>query len=206
MKNIELYDRIEEVTQGQKYKKVDERIILDEELSVNDKAVYLAILFGTSFDGKPQEIGHKRITKITGIAQNNQHMSIKRLESKLYINVSSGEYGYAYTENRPKNFLKLPLKAFECIAGDRRNYILRLMYIMLSDGNDQLPTFKTCKEKLPKLNRQKYRQLKSLEIDLDADIYDSLCGDVQPKQQLKQEELTYNNQTIEQQFQALMSL
>ena len=181
MKNtVELYEHITEVTQGVHYKKINKEVILDGELSWNDLGIYLALQFACSFEKKEQElwtsISNKKITQISGIEQKRQHLSLSKLEKKGYIERRLGRYGYEYkTIIISKNYLRLPLCHLEGLKKDVRSYVRKLRYITLSNGNNILPSLKTCQSNM-KITKPEFYILKKIgeEFGEDVEIYDSL--------------------------------
>lgn len=172
--NNELYDHINSVTFGSKYKKVDTDIILDTELSKNDLAVYLAILRCVSFDGLHTKITNKYIKHYTGISQPNQVRSIDKLIDRGYIFRIESENCYKYViAELGDRFIKLRLDYFTNIREDVKGFVRKLRYLALSNGNNTLPKLSTCKQRTY-LSRDEYRFLKTYESKLDVEIYESL--------------------------------
>lgn len=172
--NNELYNHINSVTFGSKYKKVDTDIILDTDLTKNDLAVYLAILRCVSYDGLHTKITNKYITHYTGIAQCRQGKSIDKLLEKGYIFQQQGENCYEYIiADISDKYMRLRLDYFTNLKGNIKDYTRKLRYLSLSNGNDRLPKLSAC-NKRTYISREEYKILKTYESKTDVDIYESL--------------------------------
>ncbi|MBO6881450.1 hypothetical protein [Winogradskyella sp.] len=146
------------------FKKIDYDVILNGSLSINDKAVYLAILRYISFTKTYKtKIASSQIEDITGIIQQNQTKSIKKLMDVGVISVFGSRFENTFLLTKePKTFLPIKLEQFEGIKYYRKNYIRRLTGIMLSNGNNQIPTYRTCLKKMGKLTVRELQKIKSI--------------------------------------------
>lgn len=171
----EFFEHIQNVSHRVKYKKVDINIILDTSLTKNDLAIYLAILKNVNFDDTFTKITNKDITKITGIAQCKQGISIDKLITKGYIYSRLGDNCIEYiVMGIEDKFIKLPLEYFDGLKSNVKSFVRTLRYLSLSKGNDKLPSFKICNTHT-KISREEYRELKKIGvITNDVVLYESL--------------------------------
>ena len=70
------------IGEGDIYKKIDFEVILDPDLSINDLSIYMAIVKFSSYKDFYQKIPHQAITRTTGIRQDDQSRSIKKIKEK----------------------------------------------------------------------------------------------------------------------------
>jgi hypothetical protein len=145
------------------YKKIDNKIVLDLELTKNDLAIYLAIVKHSSFKkGFMQRIHHVAIQNITGITQSNQVRSIKKLEDKKYITTSKVlgcTTGYSINMN-PSKYLIVKMEQLNSSSSVIK-HIRTLRGIVLSSGNNRIPSFKASEKKCNgKLSLKEWREIK----------------------------------------------
>ena len=173
--NIELYDHINNVTFGSKYKKVDTDIILDTELTKNDLAIYLAILRYVDYNGEHTKITGKIITSITGVAQCAQGKSIEKLTTKGYIYSQIGDNCVEYiVGDIGDKYMRLRLDHFSGLRDNVKDFVRKLRYLSLSQGNDRLPSKAIC-NKRTYISREEYKILKTYNDKSDVELYESLC-------------------------------
>ena len=144
-----------------KYKKIDKEVILDFSLSKRDLSIYLAIVHESSFSRDWREISHHSIMNLTGVSQPNQSVAIKRLLEKNYLEVREGnKYNQYKIKRNPKKYFRLGLEQFEGL----KNYKLftrRLRTLVLSNGNENIPSLKRCKEICNKIT---YKERRAIEL------------------------------------------
>tara|TARA_R110002050_G_C8865007_1_gene507708 strand:- start:112 stop:744 length:633 start_codon:yes stop_codon:yes gene_type:complete len=171
------YIKEEVINSEEIYKRLDYQIVFDNRLTKTDLAIYLAILKESSFKDMFKHISHKVITEITGVAQPNQARAIDKLEELGYIEIQTGQ-GKEYKVNIPaSNFLALSLESFDGLYKNVKNYIRNLKSLMLSNGNNKVPSIETCRKKLGKLNFREYKEYQAITNILDdIEIYKELNG------------------------------
>ena len=170
----EYYEHVQYVTHRTKYKKVDTDIILDTELSKNDLAIYLAILRYVDFNGQHTKITGKDITGITGIQQARQGKSLDKLILKGYIFSQVGVNCIEYiVGDLGDKYTRLRLDYFDSLKTNVKDFVRKLRYISLSNGNDRLPPRAVCNQRT-NITKEEYRILKTYESNSDIDLYDSL--------------------------------
>jgi len=172
--NNEYHNHIQEVTGNKvKYKKIDIDVLLDPQLTKVEINIYLAILKLVNYNGEFTRITNKEITRVSGIGQNKQYKYINKLIELGYIysEIMDGAYGYIIGEQSDK-YIRLPLNYFNMKA-DKKEFVKKLKYLSLSNGNNTLPTYNTCYKK-SYLTREEYNLLKKYNDTYDVDIYESL--------------------------------
>jgi hypothetical protein len=144
------------------FKKIDYSVILNSLLTVNDKAVYLAILYCISYTKNYKtKISSSLIESISGIIQQSQTRSIKKLTDAGIIEVFGSRYENKFLIiKEPRNFLPIKLEQFDNLKYNRKEYIRRLTGIILSSGNNQIPEYKTCLKKMKKLTNREFKKIK----------------------------------------------
>ena len=176
---VELFERMDYIRRSEKNIPIPHMVLFDNELTKNDIAIYIAIKYSTNFDETKTLVNHKKITKLTGILQPNQSQYIDRLESKRYIIRESSADGFEYSVvgfGDGYKFTTLSFTSVENMTNDTKLFVNKLTYLALSSGNNRMPTYATCQDKLGKLSRRRYKSIKdsAMGIEEDVDIYDSL--------------------------------
>jgi len=184
------------------YKNLEHKIVLDPRVSKNELAIYLSILKESSFNGAFKAISHKVITNTTGILQPNQGKLIDKLESLGYIELRFNESREYKIVSSGEPHLPMKLEHFNGIKGDIKNYVNKLRVVILSNGNDKIPSYKKCLDSLGKWSRRQHGEIvSSFDGMLDVEIYESLkLGNVKFKSESKTEK------TLEEQLDEIMSI
>lgn len=164
------------------YKAIDEDIILNDSLSINDKAVYLGILKFASFTKNYKtKISSSEIESACGVKRQSQTKSIKKLKNTGLIQVFGSRYENRFIIKPTKKFLPIRLNSLGGLKFNRKYYIRLLTGIILSNGNNCIPMYKTCKKRIAKLTKVEYQKIKSIYYqyeeyneDLDINNYERL--------------------------------
>ena len=129
-------------------------------------------------------------------------MDICILNSLGYIEVRFKECREYRIINSGEPHLPMKLEHFNGIKGDVKNYVNKLRAIILSNGNDKIPSYKICKESLGKWSRRQHRSIiASFDGMFDIEIYESLkFAEVRFKSESKTEK------TLEEQLDEIMSI
>ncbi|MCK0109545.1 hypothetical protein MWU58_09585 [Flavobacteriaceae bacterium S0825] len=156
------------------YKKIDIEIFLDCDLTINDLAIYLAIVRYSSFEDFYQNIPNQLITGLTGITQTNQSRSVKKLADKGYIEYIHSDYSNRYkVEVNPKKYLKVKLEQFNGLKY-KTEYVRRLKGLILSNCGNCITTYKTSNKRCNnKLTRAEYKKIKKIYNDNENTDYEN---------------------------------
>ena len=139
---------------GQKYYKLDHKIILDNRLTRNDICIYVAILRVANFNNNFTQISGDMIKTLTGIHKSKQGVSVDRLESLGYIEVElQFSKAYKICDPNPKRFEMLKMKQVELMKQDKTQFVRSLKYLVLANGNNILPSIKVCRLRILYLER-----------------------------------------------------
>jgi len=165
-------------SQNELYKKVDYKVVLDGRLTTNDVAVYLSILKAISYtEGYKTKISSQYIKDSCGIVRQSQTKSLQRLNDAGYLEVTAGRYENAFTLKNlnPKHFLPIKLSQFDGLKNNKKEYVRRLRGIILSNGNNKIPSYKVCLKNIGKLTIKEYRKIKSAyQIDNNSQLHEEL--------------------------------
>lgn len=162
------------------WRKIYRNVVFDSDLKKNELLTYLAILkecykVGASESSKGKLIWQSTIAKLANISKSNIGNPIKGLEDKGYITRQGSSYKITKKGCSKQDYLPIPISHFDGIQVDKTKYINSLKALLLSFGNDTLPTMRDCKNKMPKIERQQYKTIKSIRQGRsDVQIYESL--------------------------------
>jgi biotin operon repressor len=184
--------------EGNEWSKLYTPVLFDIELTMNDKATYLAILSKCykvghktkkNKDSEKREEVYKAITQkelgeITSISSKNIHRSISRLRGKGYILERLGSKSITYhliemikEDGSEEAFLPIPIEYFLNLGQNRRLFIDYIKVLLLSWGNDKLPTRASCLNRFSSLSKKEYYKLKEIHNGLsDVSIYENLIN------------------------------
>jgi hypothetical protein len=170
----EYHIHVSEAMMGQKYYKLDHKIILDKRLTRNDICIYIAIVRLANFEDDYTEITGATLKSVTGILESAQGISVDKLESLGYIEVELRfSKAYKITNSKPKRFEMLSAKQIKLMKEDKIQFIRSLKYLILANGNNMLPSIRACKLKTD-ISKTEYYKLRNMEQYADTDIYDNL--------------------------------
>jgi biotin operon repressor len=172
-----LFQFIEENVTNYKYwRGVYNHVILDSSLNTNDIIVYLNIYKLAYKKGNWFPISYWKLTRETNMKKANLSKCISKLEDKGYINRELNyKYSYSIPINRKTSMLQIPTEFFDNMLINKKLFVNTLRALMLSYGNDIVPSYSACVSKMGSLDKRYYSKLKNIHNGLsDVSLYNSL--------------------------------
>jgi len=175
---------------NKEWKKLYTPILFDIDLTINDKDTYLALLskcYKIGYVNKNNQSIYKGVSQdtlsdITSIDSKNIHRSISRLEREGYILSRDGGVRNEYhliemvKENgRVESFLPIPIEYFTNLKHSKKLFIDTIKALLLSWGNDKVPSRASCLNRFGNLSKDEYFKLKKIHGGMeDVTIYKNL--------------------------------
>tara|TARA_R110000744_G_scaffold5822_2_gene20592 strand:+ start:432 stop:1034 length:603 start_codon:yes stop_codon:yes gene_type:complete len=170
MKEKKQYQSLrKEMTKEGNWRKMPYNVILDKNVSSSMLSIYAALVkecpYRVAKDSDTQKSRYKitreTIEALTGIT--NTSAAIKKLKKLGYITEQKTkglESKYQIIEQKGA-YSPLRLEDFDLLRKDRARFNLTLENLALSNGNDELPSYKESSEKfgVNAISRAKYRNL-----------------------------------------------
>lgn len=195
----ELYEYTMEhvMSEGKEWRKLYTPILFDTNLTLNDKSIYLALL------SKVYKIGHmakknknsnkeevykgitqKELGEITSTHDCNVGRSIDRLIENKYITTKMKENTNTFhllnmvkEDGSKETFLPIPIDYFYNLSVNKKLFIDTIKVILLSYGNDRVPSMKSCQQRFELLSKKEYYRLKKLhDGSSDVTLYKNLIN------------------------------
>ena len=105
------------------------------------------------------------LSKITNIDSKNIHRSVSRLESEGYIISRDGGVRNEYylvdmvnEDGKEESFLPLPIEYFNNLKERKRLFIDTIKALLLSWGNDNVPSRTLCLKRFEDLSKKEYKK------------------------------------------------
>ena len=173
----ELFQFIKEnMTNYSYWRGVYNHVILDSSLNTNDIVVYLNIYKLAYKKGNSFPISYWKLTRETNMDKANLSRCISKLEDKGYIKRELNyKYSYSIPINTKTSMLQIPIEFFDNMLINKKLFVNTLRALMLSYGNDIVPSYSACVTKMGSLDRRYYSKLKKIHNGLtDISLYKSL--------------------------------